>query len=165
MKIFGWFIVTIFIFVGIFAVLRFVYCGPNYSDMRKMNSMINAIGNYIVGHGIPKSLKDIPNLPYKLSGCKKNEYFKDNKGYDCISNDEARWHKIEEECHFENIKLEFWTSKDLKNPKIDGGIKMVSDNKTVMSEGFEAKNGKTFELDKIHVGSYKNSGICRSLRQ
>ena len=154
-----------FIFVGLFFVLRFVSCGPSYSDMKKMNPMINAIGNYIARNGIPKSLNDIPNLPYELSGCKRNDYYENYKTDKHVSKDNAQMHQIEEICYFKNIKLEFGITNYLENSEISGMIKMVSDNKTVMSEGFETKNGKTFELDEINAGSYKNSGICRSLRQ
>ena len=140
-------------------------CGANPLDTRVMKPMLKTISGYIVKNGIPKSLEDIPNMPYELSGCKRNEHYKDSNGYDCNSSDKAKWHKIEEECYFEKIKLEFWISDDLENSKIDGEIKMISDSQTVMSEGFSTRDGKTFELDKIDTGSYKNSGICNSLRQ
>ena len=46
-------------------------CGPNSADVKVMKPMAEKISAYIIKNGIPKSLKDIPDLPYGLVGCKK----------------------------------------------------------------------------------------------
>ncbi len=140
-------------------------CGANPLDTRVMKPMLKTISGYIVKNGIPKTLEDIPNLPYELSGCKRNDYYENYKTDKHVSKDNAKIHQIEEVCYFKNIKLEFGVTKYLENSEISGMIKMISDSQTVMSEGFSTRDGKTFELDKIDTGSYKNSGICNSLRQ
>jgi hypothetical protein len=68
MKILGWIIATPFIILALYALLRVAFCGPNQSDVRVMKPMAEAISHYISKNGIPDSLEDIPNLPYKLSG-------------------------------------------------------------------------------------------------
>ena len=50
-------------------------CGPNSADVKVMKPMAEKISDYIVKNGIPKSLKDIPDLPYGLVGCRKNSIF------------------------------------------------------------------------------------------
>ena len=56
-----------------------LFCGPDMSDVRVMKPMAQKISDYIVTHGIPKSLKDIPDLPYGLEGCNKNRAGEDSK--------------------------------------------------------------------------------------
>ena len=66
-----------------------LFCGPNMSDVKVMKPMAQKISDYIVKNGIPESLKDIPDLPYGLEGCKHIEknfeecsFFRNNKKYE-----------------------------------------------------------------------------------
>ena len=59
-------------------------CEPSFKDIKVMQPMAKAISNYIVKHGIPKSLSEIPGVPYAIHRKKDNSgfyYFKasDNK--------------------------------------------------------------------------------------
>ena len=52
-----------------------ITCGPNAQDVKVMKPMAKAISGYIVKNGIPASLSNIPNLPYELQDCKRDEYY------------------------------------------------------------------------------------------
>ncbi len=140
-------------------------CGPNPWDVRVMKPMAKAISDYIVKHGIPKSLSEIPNLPYRLEGCKREEYYENFKSYDHVPKEKAKMHQIRETCHFKNIHLRFGVTEFLNDKKIDGAIRMRSDNKTTFSQYFSGKENKNFSFEAIHIGSGKNTGICNPLRQ
>ncbi len=71
MKFLGWVVALPFMSLMLFVVLRMFLCGPDQSDVRVMKPMAEKISQYIIKNGIPESLKDIPDLPYKLEGCNK----------------------------------------------------------------------------------------------
>jgi len=50
-------------------VLNRIACGPNSHDVKIMKPEAKAIADYVVKNGVPKSLKDIPDLPYGLVEC------------------------------------------------------------------------------------------------
>jgi len=73
-------------------------CGPNRSDVKAMKPMAEAIKSYVLKNGMPKSLNDIPNLPYELHQ-KKNgfPYFEvKNKKYEIFrkSQDMLEFHSL-----------------------------------------------------------------------
>jgi len=51
-------------------------CGPNPEDVKVMKPQAEVITNYILENGIPKSLSEIPGLPYGLEGCESKTLFK-----------------------------------------------------------------------------------------
>ena len=165
MKIIGWIIATPFILLLIITVLRSTFCGPNGSDVSVMQSMERAISQYIGRNGVPESLEDIPDLPYEFSGCKKSDYYENYKSYEHVSKEKAKLHQIEEICHFKNIRLEFGITEELDSSEIEGLLRMTSSNETVLIMGFDTKDGKKFDFDKIDIGSSKTRGICNPMRQ
>jgi len=140
-------------------------CGPNRSDVKVMKAMTEAIKAHIAKNGIPKSLEDIPNLPYKLKGCKREEYYQNYDSYDHVPKEKATLHQIEEKCHFENIDLELGLTEKLESLKIGGYLSMFSNNKTELSLHLRAIDGKHFTFDEIDIGSSKSTGICNPMRQ
>jgi hypothetical protein len=131
-------------------------CGPDPRDVRVMKPMAEAISDYIIKHGVPKSLQDIPNLPYRLEGCEtKMELGSRNET--CTLQYKPR-----------KIDIYFTYSK----PIIDGKeyedvfLKMRNSN---------SETGSTVELHKVNNGfkivrkikyySWKTSGICNPMRQ
>jgi len=165
MKIFKWIIATLIIIFALYALLRFVFCGPNYFDVKVMKPMAEAISHYISKNGIPDSLEDIPNLPYKLSGCERKEYYENYDSYAHVDKKDATMHQIEEECYFENVKLKFGITEKLDSSEIGGEIRMISNHETVLIMGVSTSDGKHFTFDEIDIGSSKTSGICNPMRQ
>jgi hypothetical protein len=114
--------VSILVFIVSLVMFNAYYnftCGPNYFDVRVMKPMAEKISDYIVKNGIPKSLKDIPDLPYGLEGCKgeQNYYKFDNKEFAYIEvflKEDAESNLRDEACHFAN-KGRFYTLKLDKN--------------------------------------------------
>jgi len=86
--------VGISILIYIVSLVGFNYfynytCGANNAEVKVMKPMAQKISDYIVKNGIPKSLKDIPDLPYGLEECKKTQenleqciFYKNNKEYE-----------------------------------------------------------------------------------
>ena len=54
------------VILGMFYLYVRHTCGPNQADVKVMTPMAEAISNYIVKHGMPDNLEDIPILPYKI---------------------------------------------------------------------------------------------------
>lgn len=131
-------------------------CGPNSADVKVMKPMAEKISAYIVKHGIPKSLKDIPDLPYGLEGCERDAEF-----------------DYQENCKFENkmINLFFRHGKYTIDNKIyeEASLEMrhVVNNttETGLLMEFKKKNNNFLQIDKIKIYSGKSSGICKSWRQ
>ncbi len=144
-------------------------CGPDPEDVKVMKPMAKAISDYIVKHGIPKSLSEIPNLPYRLEGCKREEYYQNTNNfphtYDHVPKEKANLYQIEETCHFKNMYLELGVTDHMDNTRIGGMIKMVSTNKAVLTFHFRTRDGKNYLSDKIKVSSSKSTGICNPMKQ
>ena len=145
-------------------------CGPNSADVKVMKPMAEAISNYIVKHGVPKSLKDIPDLPYELEGCEKKIYYLDKASR--VVNDEqyANELHIKEICRTKyDIKIEqridkmFIGSKEiflqisLKNQKTETGA--------VFSWVKDGNSNHFTVFQKLKFYSGNTSGICKPWRQ
>jgi len=116
------------IFVGYHLYVSYT-CGPNRSDVKVMKPMADAITKYLLKNGIPKSLDEIPNLPYKLEGCKGN----DSKDKSCIFYTNNRRY---------NIKL-------VKYLEISYDLRVFAPNSyTGILVDFKIVNGGNFELEK-----------------
>jgi len=76
------YIVLLYIIGAIFMKSYNKECSPNKEDIAIMKPMAEKIADYIVANGIPKSLEDIPDLPYEVEGCENNYkcyFIKENK--------------------------------------------------------------------------------------
>ena len=117
-------------------------CGPNKKDVAVMKPMAEAISNYIVKNGIPKSLEDIPDLPYELECGQSGK-----------------------ECYFYNKKYEVKFYK----PSYGGyELRIFSEKtKTAYKNYFKMSENKKLILNTSDSGSYslKTSGICSPMKQ
>jgi hypothetical protein len=133
-----------------------------------MKPMAEAISSYIIKHGVPKSLRDIPGLPYRLEECEREEEYLKLENGDMQPSDftKADLYNFKEKCHFANIQLQFWMQKEPKEKHhTTVSLKMVSSGRTFFEAGLAMnKNGKFIKLDNL-IGSYKNTGICNPMKQ
>jgi len=144
------------VIVGAYMLYVRLTCGPDPRDMRVMKPMAEAISSYIVKHGVPKSLRDIPDLPYRLEGCEtKMELGSRNET--CTLQYKPR-----------KIDIYFTYSK----PIIDGKeyedvfLKMRNSNSETGSTVELHKGNNGFKIvRKIKYYSGKTSGICNPMRQ
>ena len=132
------------VLVGYFFLVDFA-CGPNSHDVKIMKPQAKAIAEYIVKNGIPKSLGDIPNLPYELVEC------------------EHRQHNLEQ-CIFYRVNKKYRTEIYILG---DIDIEIFSyETKTGLRYELNNNSNKQWAVSKNDiVFSSKSSGICRTFRQ
>jgi hypothetical protein len=136
-----------------------------------MKPMAEAISDYIIKHGVPESLRDIPNLPYRLEGCeRKEEYLQVKNGrWDKSNQEEAVIFDIEEKCRFlNNIILTLDVTIDQKSKFNDSSIRIGMWNKKTqtVSHLYLKKENRKYSIDDVlKFDSGKTSGICNPMRQ
>ena len=142
-------------------------CNPNQADVEVMRPMAEKISDYIVKNGIPRSLKDIPDLPYKLKECKKEITYRDenDQRMKYIPETLKREEKMEI-CTFKNITIRFRLDKNLKekDAKWDGSLRMRSSSDTALYNSIEQNQENKFIFNNIRF-SGKKSGMCKAWRQ
>jgi len=62
-------LVGFFIIMGLFHFYVSKTCEPNAKDIELMKPQVEVITKYILENGIPTTMVEIPNLPYKLELC------------------------------------------------------------------------------------------------
>jgi len=145
--------------VGAYMLYVRYTCGPDLRDVRVMKPMAETIRDYIIKHGVPESLQDIPNLPYKLEECER----KDESTKSIVSKDEKCVIKISNRT----IKIYFsygeYTIDNSLYKKLRIYMKNYS-SKTGVNIYYENKNNH-FILKEMNFYSGKTSGICNPMRQ
>ena len=139
-------------------------CDPNSADVKVMKPMAEKISDYIIKHGIPESLKEIPDLPYGLVGCEmQTTYGPLVKTY---FTKDAQWKNNTEICNFKNItiRLSLYKSLENKDEKMNGTLRMRSRNETTLYSSIEQDQDNKFTFNSIRF-SGKKSGICKGWRQ
>lgn len=99
LKTLGGFIVVIVLYM-LFAGKS---CGPNAKDVEIMTPQAEAISNYILKNGIPESLAEIPDLPYKLENCNQIKLYSKRIKHQYVeekSKDGATGEVLKETCVF-----------------------------------------------------------------
>ena len=179
LKIFGGAIVATVVFLiamwAMLVVVRFFSCGPDSADVKIMKPMAEKISEYIVKHGIPESLKDIPDLPYGLEGCEgKQTYYKfDNKAFANIEvplKGDAEFKTIDETCYFTNKTRHYYIKLNGNYTFGDSGnlmIKIKNDSsKTGIQYFFKIDKEGNIDIDrKGNPYSSKTDGFCNPMRQ
>ena len=141
--------VSILVFIVNLIIFNAYYnftCGPNSADVKVMKPMAKKISDYIVKNGIPKSLKDIPDLPYELEGCEKKQKNLEK----CIFHTNNREYEVE-------IYILGDTSIEIYSEKTKTGLRYKLKKNS-------SSNQWLIDEQDIKYSS-KNSGICNPLRQ
>jgi len=164
----AWIVIGSFVFgLWFFSIYYQHTCEPNKEDVKVMKPMAEAIRDYIVKHGVPERLEEIPNLPYRLENCKKEiTYGDENDIPRSYVTKNSKWEESIEVCYFKNITLSLRFVKNLKDEKkgLEGSLRMDSSHGTVSSVFiYQIRNGQ-FVFQDIHF-SGKISGICNPMRQ
>ena len=167
MKIIKWILVLPFIALALFVLARFAFCRPSYSVVKTATPMVEKMADYIVKHGMPDSLEQIPNLPYKLNECKKNiVYWTSERPRKIVKNkQEANYAVISEKCSFSKnsdiFNVELLYSDEAG--KISGDLD-INQCKTTVGTSFEYQDGK---LIAVGIGSSFDNrfGFCKPFKQ
>jgi len=168
----GYKLIIVVIGSFIFGLLGFsIYykhtCDPNEEDIKVMKPMAKKISEYIVKNGIPKSLKDISDLPYALEKCRKEITYADK--YDVprkYITEGAKWEETQEICHYKNIIINLGFAKDIKrkDAKWNGHLEMDSIRGTGLFMYIDEQENNQFYHGEMSLNG-KHSGICKSWRQ
>lgn len=172
MKILGWIIALPFILLALYVLLRFAFCRPNYFVVKTATPMVEKIADYIVEHGVPESLGNIPNMPLKVNNCRRliTNYKKiDFKDVKVQTKKESDKSIIDETCYFsENTnlyKIKLWLVEHNTTPKSIYGKLSIRLNKTHVGISFDTdENGKLIRK-KIGSGFDNRFGFCRQFKQ
>jgi hypothetical protein len=129
-----------------------------------MKPMAQKISAYIVKNGIPESLKDIPDLPYGLEGCRRETTY--GPSVKTYFTEDAQWKENMEICNFKNITLRFRLAKSLKekDAKWDGSLRMDSSHDTGLWMQIEEHDNKKMYFGEMSF-SGSTKGICNPMRQ
>ena len=80
--------IVVVIYIALFYIGGFHYahtykrqCSPNAEDIKLMTPQAEVITNYILQNGIPKSMAEIPNVPYKLENCVRERFYAEHHPY------------------------------------------------------------------------------------
>ena len=175
LKVLAWVVGTPLVLFGLLLLARFVSCGPNSADVKVATPMVEKIADYIVENGIPESLKDIPDLPYRLEGCERSEEYWDDANNKVNNIEQAISFQIDEKCYFnykhQKMNLNFGASAYVQNKFNEWGLSINIRNyktKTVLkSRLFLKKENEQFIVVKKSIDSYgfKHNGICHQMRQ
>ena len=124
-------------------------CSPKSADVKAMKPQAEVIKNYILENGIPGSLGEIPDVPYKLENCKWTE-------------ENVEW------CYF-NISGDRYSTR-LYFVAYDNGIDI-----DVRIHNEKSETGVFTEIEKTSSGTFKvvehfkpystkNDGVCNPMR-
>ena len=134
--------------------------------------MAEKIADYIVEHGVPDNLGNIPNISFKVNNCKRlvTNYKKiDFKDVKVQTKKESDKSIIDEICYFsENTnlyKIKLWLVEHNTIPKSIYGDLSISSNKTHVGISFDTdKNGKLIRKT-VGSGFDNRFGFCRQFKQ
>jgi len=152
--------------IGFYIFAKFC-CAPNFFEVHTMLPMAKKVTSYIEKNTIPNSIKDIPDLPYELTGCKKDITYGDagDRPRNYLT-ENSQWEEKVETCHFKNMVLRLTLVRALKpqKSKWTGDVRIDSDGDITLSSLIsEHDNGKFISEKLYFTGS--NKGICNPLRQ
>lgn len=172
MKIIGWIILIPFILWALFALAKFLFCGPDREVVKIASPVAKIIADEIMKNGIPESLKNIEGLPYSLEECeKKKVYKKQDIPTRIVQNKaEADFVIIEEKCNFknrDNIYLVniFFTDRMQSKLNIIGDVEIISSNTRIGYRLNYDENSKTLSSEGVHVLGINHSDFCNFGRQ
>jgi len=169
-KTVAWIVALPFIALALYAAARFVKCRPDHEVVKVATPMVEKIADYIVKHGVPESLADIPGLPYALEGCRVNvEHEKEMNLKDVPVNSKknADWTIYEHHCNFfhenNNYSVRLWFIKHYKYKDRTHGKIGIQSFKTHVGISFKMKNGKLTH-DTAGSGFDNRFGFCQQFK-
>ena len=132
------------VLVGYFFLVDFA-CGPNSHDVKIMKPQAKAIAEDIVKNGVPTSLGDILDLPYKIQNC-----IRSNNGY-----------TDKEICYFYVDKITYEIIL-LTSNSWSYYLHITAKTKTRVSAFFRKDSSEKWILDDNEIEEYStnHSGIC-----
>jgi len=150
-------------------LFRTFACGHNKHDVNIMKPQANAIIDYIVKNGIPKSMGDISTIPYELMQCKKEIQYKARHYEPLKSKEGAEYAEIDEQCIFFNRKNSYIVR--LRFHQYYNSISSVDGYINI--ENINSKTSINYDIDSDEFGIIKrnkepdirsgnHSGICAS---
>ena len=158
MKILAWIIGAPIAIIALWGVGRLLFCGPDKSIQKVTDPMATAILEYINTHGKPESLADIPNLPYKVEGCKK------------LAGEDKE--VIEETCYFlyKEHKYSVHIATVLRIKENSISLRRIYldifyiDKNTKIRYYFTLSdiNHKTIRLEKKYINPIRRNGFCKN---
>ena len=165
-KIILWIIALPFILLASYAVLRIIFCRPNPFTVHTATPVVKKIASYIEENGLPNTLDEIPNLPYKLKECTRKEvYWNDHTK--AKTKKEADWMELLYGCKFfkgkntYQINGRFMRSID----KFDWEGEMdIDSRKTTVGVSFKTHHNKLVP-GPIGTGHSKLTGLCKQFKQ
>jgi hypothetical protein len=172
MKILKWIIITPIAVIVLLVLMRFIFCRPNYFTVKTATPMVEKIAKYIVTHGVPESLDNIPDLPYELEGCNRKEvYWKDD--------DTLKTKKVNTKA--EATRMELFLScvfyKDQTPYSVNGrfveifswddwsGKISIKSGKTSVGISFEKNKDNKIIHSTVGSGFDNRFGFCRQFKQ
>ena len=170
MKILKWIIVLPFIALALFVLARFALCRPNYFTVKTATPMVEKIADYIIVNGIPESLEDISDLPYKIVRCEKNIQYRKMGIFvvDVYSKEKSDFSIITENCYFlvneQTYNINLWFNENYKDVNNTSGEIDISSDKTSVGIGFKMLDEKLIH-DKASSSFNNRTGFCRQFKQ
>ena len=157
MKILAWIIGVPIAIIALWGVGRLLFCGPDKSIQKVTDPMATAILEYINTHGRPESLADIPNLPYKVEGCRKITVYpyddKESIEYKnvCTFFKQGNHYIIEINYHIYKEKLTV-IRLNIKSYNTNTQIKYV----------FRPLKYEKFQINDIYIDTIHDSFLCKN---
>ena len=140
--------VTFLVIIGVFHLYVDHTCGPNAKDVEIMTPQAEAISNYILKNGIPESLSQVPNLPYKLERCSKQT-------------------KIDETCSYKNNNR-LYTINFYRFMPGSYTLRIDTPHKngiTRVAAHFKEQSNGAWVLENLDAHLAFGKGLCNPMRQ
>ena len=171
MKFLGWVIALPFIALALYVAARMIMCKPDREVVKVATPMVERIADYIVEHGVPESLADIPDLPYGVEGCSRSVRYRklvEVSYKDTEKKEDASFAIINEGCRFtykQNIyKVHFRFEDDYEVENDDRGDIDIRYEKTTVGITLKTQNGKLVR-DQFGTGFDRRFGFCQQFKQ
>jgi len=172
MKVLKWILMLPLIALALFVLARFAFCRPSYSVVKTATPMVEKMADYIVEHGIPDSLEQIPDLSHKLNNCKKKIVYEKEvelRDIKVDSKEEADWATHKEECKFiykdKRYDVMFWFIEHYISLQSTHGELDIKSNKTSVVTYFELDEYNKLVHDGAGSSFDSRFGFCRPFKQ
>ncbi len=159
-KILKWMVLLLVSIFIIWVIGRALFCEPDKSVLKLTDPLAKEILHYINKHGRPKSLADIPNLPYRMEKCITDKPYI-QKHYGTTKTEHCVFRTKNEEFLIEINHFTYYTSKEYSF-----GITITSEAANAYVHYYFKKDKKINELIQrdFYIHYYKRPFLCGYLR-